>query len=213
MTGIAVRLTIIAISIALLVWASAKRGAGDLTMAYVHAGIAAATALGLAILGVLATRAVIAAGASRSAVGASKAREMGLVWAWAALAILATYGTATATWKEWLSFFAPFALIAAGCLWFSRTLMRDAARGVDDAALLQVSRYMAIGQLVGMIVTMIGLVVDGKMVRFLAPRKGWEDWPANNYFFFGALALAILSLHALRAQSRLAPGRGSSPAT
>jgi hypothetical protein len=211
--GLAVRLTVIAISVALLVWAAARRGAGDVTMAYVHAGIAATTALGLAILGILATRAAIAAGASRSAVGASKAREMGLVWAWAALAILATYGTAAATWKEWLHFFAPFALVAAGCLWFSRTLARDAARGVDDVALLKLSRYMAFGQLGGMVVTMIGLVVDGKMVRYLAPRKGWEDWPANNYFFFGALALAILSLHAIRAQSRLALRPGPASAT
>jgi phosphatidylglycerophosphate synthase len=150
----------------------------------------------------MATQSLIAAGASRSAVGASKAREMGLVWGWGAVCILATYALGVASWKEWWHFLIPFAVLSVACLWFARTLGRDAANGVNDEGMLKLSRNLAIGQLVGMIVTMVGLVIDGKMTRFIAPRKGWEDWPANNYFFFGALALAILSIHAIRAQSK-----------
>jgi phosphatidylglycerophosphate synthase len=127
---------------------------------------------------------------------------MGLVWGWGAVCILATYALGVASWKEWWHFLIPFAVLSVACLWFARTLGRDAANGVNDEGMLKLSRNLAIGQLVGMIVTMVGLVIDGKMTRFIAPRKGWEDWPANNYFFFGALALAILSIHAIRAQSK-----------
>ncbi len=205
--GLAVRLLVIAISVPLLVWATAQRAAGNITMAYVHAGIALVSALILALLGIAATRALIAEGGSRSAVGASKAREMGIVWSWATLAILATYASGPASWKEWWHFLIPFAAVSVLCLWVARGLDRDAARGVDDEGMLKLSRYLAIGQLVGMVITMVGLIVDGKMARFIAPRKGWEDWPANHYFFFGALALAILSFHAIRAQSQAATSR------
>ena len=51
--------------------------------------------------------------------------------------------------------------------------------------------------LAGMVVTMLGLIIDGKMTRFLDPRHG--DWAANNFFFFGAMALAAISLNALLA--------------
>jgi hypothetical protein len=204
MTSLAVRLVVIAASVPVLVWLTAQRAAGDITMAYVHAATSAVVALVLAGLGIAATRAVIASGASRSAVGSSKAREMGLVWGWAALCILATYASGAASWKEWWHFLIPFALVAVGCFWVSRQLARDDARGVDDEGMLKLTRTLAIGQLVGMVITMLGLIVDGKMARFIAPRKGWEDWPANHYFFFGALALAILSLYAIRAQSEAA---------
>lgn len=196
------KLLVIGASVPAMVWLTMQRAAGDVTMAYVHAGVAAAAALVLAVLGILSTRAVIAEGASRAAAGASKARELGYVWAWAALAVLATYLSGAASWREWWHFMVPFALVAMGCFWFAATLDRDAAAGIEDEPMLQLSRWLAIGQLVGMILTMVGLVIDGKMTRFLAPRKGWEDWPANNYFFFGALALAILSLHAISAQAK-----------
>ena len=46
------------------------------------------------------------------------------------------------------------------------------------------------------LVVMVGLLIDGKMTRFLVPRHG--DWAANNIFFFGALALAVISAYALK---------------
>ncbi len=46
---------------------------------------------------------------------------------------------------------------------------------------------------------MIGLIIDGKMTRFLVPRHG--DWAANNIFFGGALALAVISAYALKASA------------
>jgi hypothetical protein len=50
-----------------------------------------------------------------------------------------------------------------------------------------------------MVVVMIGLAVDGKLMRFAKARPGWEDWAANNIFFFGAMALAAIGAHALLA--------------
>jgi hypothetical protein len=201
MSNLLPRVAVIAVSVTILVALTAARAAGDVRMAYAHAAVALATALLLAVLGMRATDAAISSGASRAAVGASKAREMAWVWTWGGVAILATYATGTAAWKEWWHFLAVFAAVAIACFFFSNMLARDAAAGKDDEAMLTLTRRLAIGQLVGMAITMVGLVVDGKMTRFLAPRKGWEDWPANNYFFFGALALAILSVHALRAQA------------
>jgi hypothetical protein len=43
-------------------------------------------------------------------------------------------------------------------------------------------------------------VIDGKMWRFASEagrRDGWQDWAANNFFFFGALALACIAANAL----------------
>jgi hypothetical protein len=47
------------------------------------------------------------------------------------------------------------------------------------------------------VIAVLGLLIDGKMTRFLIPR--YTDWAANNVFFFGALAVAAISANALRA--------------
>jgi hypothetical protein len=47
-----------------------------------------------------------------------------------------------------------------------------------------------------MIAVVVGLLIDGKMTRFLVPRYG--DWAANNIFFFGALAIGAISAYALK---------------
>jgi hypothetical protein len=60
-------------------------------------------------------------------------------------------------------------------------------------------------QLAGMILVVVGLLIDGKMVRFLDPR--YTDWAANNVFFFGALALAAISGHALKQQGHRTDAR------
>jgi hypothetical protein len=73
-------------------------------------------------------------------------------------------------------------------------MSRDVETGREDETMLKLARYLTIGQLVGMLITMIGLVIDDKM-----PRDPQEpDWAANNIFFFGAAALALISANALR---------------
>lgn len=165
-----------------------------------HMAAAAFISIVIAILAVRENRALHAAGASSPSIASSTARHMGFVWVWGALSLLVTYFFIL-KWHEWLSFFIAFAVAGALCLFIANTLDRDAAAGREDATMMKIARYLTIGQLVGMAITMIGLVVDGKMTRFATEagkRVGWQDWAANNIFFFGALALAAISLNALQ---------------
>jgi hypothetical protein len=90
--------------------------------------------------------------------------------------------------------------LGAACLYGASLLKRDDAAGRVDDGLLKLLNVLAKVQLVGMVVTMIGLVIDGKMTRFTVARH--QDWAANNIFFFGAAALALLSVYALSARSQ-----------
>ena len=72
-------------------------------------------------------------------------------------------------------------------------MAKDAAAGRQDQTLLNLARYLTIGQLAGMVIAMVGMIVDDKM-----PRDPSEpDWAANAIFFFGAAALAVISANAL----------------
>lgn len=188
----------IVVSVALLVFtASAKAANPD--MAYAHMGIAAATAVCFALLAVNGMRKLVEAGATRTAISAGSAWFMSYVWIWGTLGLLITYAFGVAAWHEWLSFFLAFAVAGAAALFFANLLQRDADAGKSDEAILKVSRYLAWAQLGGMVIVMLGLLIDGKMTRFLVPRHG--DWAANNIFFFGALALAVISAYALKASA------------
>jgi len=183
-------------SVALLVVTATGRGAG-LNLAYAHMAVAAAMALIFALVAIREMRAAAGRGAARSEIAATAARYSGLVYTWGALALAVMYGTKLLEWREWLSFLIAFMVAAGLSLFLSATFNKDREQGREDAAMLKISRYLAMVQLVGMIAVAIGLVVDGKMTRFLTPlRHG--DWAANNVFFFGAIAVAAISLMALR---------------
>lgn len=182
-------------SVVLLVLTAAWRSV-DVSMAYAHAAVAAAMALALAATAIQECRRLLNAGSPASKIASSNAWYMGLVWSWGALALFVTYATGVLTWKEWWQFFLAFVLAAGLSVSFALALKRDAAAGREDAAMLRMARYVAIVQLAGMALTMLGLVIDGKMVRYANPR--YADWAANNVFFFGALAIALISAYALR---------------
>ena len=74
-------------------------------------------------------------------------------------------------------------------------LARDGAAGRQDEAMLKVARTHD-GATRGMLLTMLGPHRRRQDDRFLNPKYG--DWAANN-IFFGALALAAISLNALLA--------------
>lgn len=188
----------ISISVALLVWTAAAKATNP-DMAYAHMAIAAISAICFALFAVRDTRRTVDAGASRSAISANSAWSMGYVWVWGTLGLLITYASGAAAWHEWLHFFLAFAVAGAAALFFANLLQRDANAGKEDDAILKISRYLAYAQLFGMFVVMIGLIIDGKMTRFLVPRHG--DWAANNIFFGGALALAVISAYALKASA------------
>lgn len=186
----------IAISVALLVVTATGRGAG-LQLAYAHMAVAAVMALLFAIVAVRELGALSARSAGRSEISATAARYMGLVWTWAALALAVTYGTKLLVWREWLAFFIALLVAAGLSLFMSATFNKDRAQGREDEAMLKIARYLTIAQLVGMAAIVVGLVLDGKMTRFLTPAK-YGDWAANNIFFFAAVAIGAISLMALK---------------
>lgn len=177
----------LAVGLAANVYTAAMAASG------LHMAVNAAVGLGIAALAYRDRRELIASGAVKSAVASSTARHMGYVWIWGALGFLAIY-TSVLSWHEWWHFCLGFAAIGALCLYFATSLRRDADSGKEDASLLQIARYLTIGQLVGMVVTIIGLILDDKMPRDVSK----PDWAANNICFFGAVALALISINALR---------------
>lgn len=185
-------------SVALLILFAAMRG-GNAHLAYAHMGLAALVAIGFAASFFRHNAELHQMGASRSAIAASTARFIGYVWAWGAVCLVATYATGIEVWREWLHFSIACIVLAALSLLFATMLQRDADAGRDDPAMLKLADRLAIVLLVGMIATVVGFLVDGKMVRFLNPR--FSDWAANNVFFFGAIAMAAISGYALK-QSR-----------
>jgi hypothetical protein len=177
----------LAIGVAAVVF-SAASGRPEL-----HMGLAALACLAFALLAIWERHRLAASGAREAALASSTAGFMALVWAWAALSLLITY-VFVLSWIEWWQYVLGAGAVAALCLFFGGMLSRDAAAGREDQTLLKLARYLTVGQLAGMIIAMVGLVLDGKMPR--NPEK--PDWAASSIFFFGAASLAIISLNALR---------------
>jgi hypothetical protein len=147
----------------------------------------------LAAIGISERRSLIREGASPSKVESATARTMGLIWLWGAAALVLVY-TLIISWREWPHFSAAFAGAGLLCLAFSALLAKDARQGRDDPTMLRLGRYLGIGQLVGMVVTMAGLAIDpDKEILYAVD----NDWAGNGIFLFGALALALVSAHAL----------------
>ncbi len=182
-------------SVALMIVFVARRGDG-VHMAYAHMGMAALVAIGFAASFFRENSALRSAGANQSAIAATTTRYVGYVWAWGGACLLTIYTTGILTWREWPHFTAACVVLSAGSLLLAQMLQRDADAGKEDAAMLKLANRLAIFLLVGMIATIIGFVIDGKMVRFLNER--FTDWPANNVFFFGAVSMASIVGYALK---------------
>jgi hypothetical protein len=170
------------------VYVAAAAGTPDLFML-----VTALVCLVYAIVALWERRRLVSADAGKAGVAAGTAVSMSLVWAWAALSLLLTY-VLVLSWHEWWQYVLGAGVIAALCLLFASMMARDAAAGREDQTLLSLARYLTVGQLVGMVAAMIGLVLDDKMPR--SPAE--PDWAANTIFFFGAAALAVISLNGLR---------------
>jgi hypothetical protein len=163
----------------------------------------AIAALAWVLMAIRERRSVTAAGASPSKIGAATARYMGVVWLWGAVSLFVIY-VFILTWHEWWQFFAAFAVVGALCLGYAALLERDANAGRDDETMLGLGRYLAIGQLIGMIATVIGLAIDPDKELYW-PADG--DWAGNIIFLFGSLALLAITAHALIYDKK--PGSGT----
>jgi hypothetical protein len=137
-----------------------------------------------------------AVAAPENKIASSTARFAWLVWAWGGLGILLTYTLvlSRAVWPEWWHFVLAFGFAALISHFYADMLDRDTEAGRSDPALLKIGRALLIAQLAGVIVGVISMLADGKFPR--APSHA--DWAACNIFFFGALAIAVISVHALR---------------
>lgn len=181
-----------------LVWAATLAGAVAV-VSYAatlgqpaHLALTALVCLVLAAIAVLARRRQVEQGASEPAVAATTATGMALLWAWCGVSMLVTYQLVL-SWHEWWQYVLAGIGVAALCLLFASMMRKDAAAGRRDETILKIARYLTIGQLAGMVIAMIGMIIDNKM-----PRDPSEpDWAANAIFFFGAAALAAISADAL----------------
>ena len=179
---------------ALVVTAALKPGMPGL--AYVHMAVAGATAVAMTLAARPQSREPAVGVADRAAAASVGLQHLGLVWTWAVLALLATYAFVL-QWREWWHFVLAFALLAGVCLWLAAALRKEARSGARDDTLQKLARTVAMIHLGVGVITMLGLIIDGKMVRFLVARH--HDWAAQNIFFFGAMALAAISWSALAA--------------
>jgi hypothetical protein len=193
-TSMIVLCLVIAASVAILVVTAAAQ------MFYLHMAVAAVIALFMALAALRANTKATEAGDSEASVAALNARYMGIVWSWGSLALFITY-ISVLSWKEWWQFLIAFVLAAAISMFFAILLRREVEQDTEDPALLNLARILAIVQLAGMLAIMVGLLIDGKMQRFVGA-KVHSDWAANNVFFFGAMALALISWMAIKANRR-----------
>lgn len=187
-------------SVVLMIFFASRRGGADgLTMAYAHMWTAAITAVVFAAAFIRINNALREARAHPAAVAANTARFVGYVWTWGAICLLTVYATGILQWREWLHFSIACIVLAGLSLVLASMLQRDADAGRDDPAMMKLAHWLAIVLLVGMLVAVAGLLIDGKMTRFLTPR--FTDWAANNVFFFGAISIAAITGYALRYKS------------
>ncbi|MEO0810845.1 MAG: hypothetical protein AAFW82_09490 [Pseudomonadota bacterium] len=194
---------IIAISIALLAYTAGQRSEG-VEMAYVNIAIAAITSFIFVILALRSNQRLRTTAASRMAIAADTAFSMGLVYMWGTIGLAIIYGTGILTWKEWWHFLLAFLAIGTICLIMAAMMHGKAKAAQEDEKLLTYGDYGAITQMIGMTIVVLGLLIDGKMVRFMHDqRANWQDWGANNIFFFGAAALIVISAHALWTRKRV----------
>lgn len=189
----------ISVSLVILIIAAAARP-NNVTMGYVHLSVTAATCIFYALQAIRELQAASKNGETRIALTARSARYAGVVWTWAALVLVATYGLGIMPpWREWQAHFLAMTAIAGLSLSLAAFLGKSAASGQEDETLFKIARYLTIGQLVVMVLVMIGLAADGHLTRFLTER--YVDWPAKHVMFFGAMAIAAISGASLKKTS------------
>ena len=193
MTARIIWLATLSIGLAAVLWSAANM------MPELHTLSAAVVAVVVATAAILDNRRLYRQAASKHRIAASTASYMGLMWTWGALGLLITYVPVfdILRWKEWLVFTLLFAGVAALCVAFAAIIAKDEKRDSADPTMLNMAHYLSIGQLVGMVVAALGLIIDGKFPVTVKKSIEWQDWAANNIFFFGALALAAITANAL----------------
>lgn len=171
--------------------------AADAEQPSLQMAAAAGVCIAITLIAVREHRKLQETGAPMNAIASSTARYLALVWAWAALSVFLTYLLIIDKhWPEWWQFFIGLSFAAIASLAFSALLDRDRATGRSDDTLIKVGRILVQAQLIGMVVGIISLFVDQKFPRAATH----ADWAGCNILFFGALAITVISLDALRSR-------------
>jgi hypothetical protein len=177
----------IAISVCLLV-ISAAIGAQVPIVGNAHLIIAGLVSTVMALLAIGEARKLIQVGASDMMVTGSLMRFMGLIWAWAALAISITYGTGILEWSAWWQYFAG-SMVLAGLFLFSSRLLCVASHQGRDQTKLRIT----------LLATVTAIAFCGLNQLNMVSAIEIGTWAADNVFFFGAFALAAISSYLLKA--------------
>ncbi len=166
-----------------------------------YAALAVLAAAVLAIPAILQLRQLDQEGQSRARIASTAARSIAFVWIFGAMVLFLVYGFAL-KWREWLTF--GTAMLVIGALSYGLAIMfaKDADRAKSDSAMLGFGRVLNIAQVVGVVIAMVGLFIDGKMVVALAASR--SDWAANSTFFTGAAAIAAIGIVSLIADRHAA---------
>lgn len=193
MTARIIWIVTLTIGLAAPLWSAAA------AMPALHTIVTALVGATVAAAAVIENRCLYRQGGSKHRVATSTAGYMGLVWTWGALTLFATYTPMfdILRWKEWLVFSLASAAAAGLCLAFAAVIANDEKREDGDATMLTMAHYLSVGQLLGMGLAAVGLIIDGKFPITVKKSIEWQDWAANNVFFFGALALAVITANAL----------------
>ncbi len=173
---------------------------------YVHMAVAALVSILVALAAFQEGRGIVGGRQQAGMLASSGFRHLGLIWTWAALALLVTYSFIL-QWREWWQYFIGFIVLAGLCLFMSATLRKDAEADDADATMFSVGRVLAMVLLITGLAVMVGLAVHdgrqftlgGKLLKFATLPKsgGSEEWAANSIFFFGALAVSAVSWNTL----------------
>jgi hypothetical protein len=177
----------IAISVCLLV-ISAAIGAQVPIVANAHLIIAGLVSTVMALFAIGEARKLIQVGASDMMVTGSLMGFMGLIWAWAALAISITYGTGILEWSACWQYFAG-SMVLAGLFLFSSRLLCDASHQGRDQTKLRIT----------LLATVTAIAFCGLNQLNMVSAIEIGTWAADNVFFFGAFALAAISSYLLKA--------------
>jgi hypothetical protein len=165
-----------------------------------HIAACGIVALAIVVMAVWDHQRLINGGAPTSAIASSTARYLSLVWAWGAIAVFITYvAILEKPWPEWWQFFLGFSFAAVASVAFAAMLDRDRAVGRADPAIVKAGRILVQVQTIGMAVGIISLFIDNKFPRDMHH----PDWAGCNILFFGALAIAAISLDALRSPAHV----------
>lgn len=167
-----------------------------------HALISAMISLIMAVLAVRENERELRSDNDIFDLAATNARYMAVVWGWAAVTVTLTYASVL-HWADWWHYAMPISGAAVLYLCFAN-LVDKGTESTTAMRALKLSRFLAIVQLVGALAVIVAFIASGKLAfaSHASVANLARDWAANDIFFFGATALAVISTVALKSYSR-----------